>query len=180
MPSYDPEVIERFAARLERRAVAVRRGFSLCGAAFGALVGSVPLTPLHVAWPVPQIFGFATLLAGAAVFALIGFVVGDTRAELHRLHAQTMLATLHAQRTSLAVWRLLEQRQEERHEEPVVHLQPEPELEPVPEPAPPVLTPLPKPAPVPVAAAVQIASVPSPLRAAGVSAPPVTPPPLTG
>ena len=208
MPPYDPDVIERFAARLERRAVAVRRGMTITGAAFGALVGSVPLTPLHVAWPVPQLFGFATLIGGLAVGALIGYAVGDGRAEIHRLHAQTTLCSLHAQRTSLAIWRLLEQKDDAPAAAPAPPVAvpapapvaaapapppapeplPEPEFEPEPAPEFP-----PEPLPLvangnahaaraPVREAMRLASVPtSPqLRPAGVSAPPLQPPPLTG
>ncbi|MHB8641777.1 MAG: hypothetical protein ACYDA3_02655 [Gaiellaceae bacterium] len=203
VPPYDPDVIERFAARLERRAVAVRRGMTATGAVFGALVGSVPLTPLHVAWPVPQLFGFATLLAGAGAGALIGYVVGDGRAEINRLHAQTTLCALHAQRTSLAIWRLLEHRGEPGAAPaplapvpvaatpvplPAPEPPPEPELEPEPapefppEPLPLVANGASRPAPAPVREAVRLASVPtSPrLRPAGVAAPPIQPPPLTG
>jgi hypothetical protein len=207
VPPYDPDVIERFAARLERRAVAVRRGMTATGAAFGALVGSVPLTPLHVAWPVPQLFGFATLIGGLAAGALIGYVVGDGRAEIHRLHAQTTLCSLHAQRTSLAIWRLLEQNREEpvaapappvaapapapvaaapvpppAPEPPEPEFEPEPAPEYPPEPLPLVANGSAQAAPAPVREAMRLASVPtSPaLRPAGVSAPPIQPPPLTG
>ena len=76
MPSYEPEVIERFAAQLERRARAVRRGFTIGGALLGALFGSFPLTALGQVWPIPHVFGFATLLVGACIGALIGWVVG--------------------------------------------------------------------------------------------------------
>ena len=208
MPPYHPDVIERFAARLERRAVAVRRGMTVTGAAFGAVVGSVPLTPLHVAWPVPHLFGFATLMGGLAVGALIGYVVGDGRAEIHRLHAQTTLCSLHAQRTSLAIWRLLEQKRDTPAAAPATPVTapapapvaaapapppapeplPEPEFEPEPapefppEPLPLVANGSAHAAPAPVREAMRLASVPtSPqLRPAGVSAPPLQPPPLTG
>jgi predicted lipid-binding transport protein (Tim44 family) len=147
VPPYDPEVIEQFAAQLERRAVSVKRGFTIFGAALGAVFGSVPLTPLHVAWPVPQVFGFATLLGGIGIGALIGWVVGEGRAALHRLHAQTTLCQLHAQRTSLAIWRLLEQK---RAEAPAPVPTPEP-VAAAPTPAPVAPAPVaPAPAPAPV------------------------------
>ena len=113
-PPYDPEVIERFAARLDTRARALVRGASLAGAGAGALVGAVPLSPLGKVWPIPAVFGVATLLTGALVGALIGFVVGSGRAELHRLHAQTVLCQLHAQRATLAIWKLLRDRDRDR------------------------------------------------------------------
>jgi predicted lipid-binding transport protein (Tim44 family) len=118
VPPYDPDVIERFAAHLDARARALVRGATLTGAAVGALVGAVPLSPLGEAWPIPAIFGVATLLAGALVGALIGFVVGSGRAELHRLHAQTVLCQLHAQRATLAIWRMLRDREQAREAAP--------------------------------------------------------------
>jgi hypothetical protein len=113
VPSYEPEVIELFAVQLERRARAVRRGFTLAGLALGAIFGSFPLTSLGAAWPIPHVFGFATLLVGAAIGAFIGWVVGEGRAAMYRLHAQTTLCQLHAQRTTLAIWRLLQDRHED-------------------------------------------------------------------
>jgi hypothetical protein len=119
VPPYDPDVIERFAARLDARARALVRGATLAGAAVGALVGAVPLSPLGAVWPIPEIFGIATLLAGMLVGAMIGFVVGSGRAELHRLHAQTVLCQLHAQRATLAIWKLLREREQAKSEPPV-------------------------------------------------------------
>jgi hypothetical protein len=113
VPSYEPEVIELFAVQLERRATAVRRGFTLAGLALGAIFGSFPLTSLGAAWPIPHVFGFATLLVGATIGAFIGWVVGEGRAAMYRLHAQTTLCQLHAQRTTLAIWRLLQDRHED-------------------------------------------------------------------
>ena len=110
MPPYEPEVIELFAAQLQRRAKTVRRGFAVAGMLLGALFGSFPLTSLGNAWPIPHIFGFTTLLLGAAVGAFIGWVVGEGRAAMYRMHAQTTLCQLHAQRTTLAIWRLLQER----------------------------------------------------------------------
>jgi hypothetical protein len=159
VPSYEPEVIERFAAQLERRARAVRRGVTIGGVVLGGLFGSIPLTPLGRAWPIPHIFGFTTLLVGACAGALIGWVVGDGRAEMYRLHAQTTLCQLHAQRTSLAIWRLLQDRTAEQHvvsaaAEPDFEFEFADEPEPLDEPEPePVLTP-----------AARLAAAPPPLR----------------
>jgi len=119
VPPYDPDVIERFAARLDARARALVRGATLAGAAVGALAGAVPLSPVGAVWPIPEIFGVATLLAGALVGAMTGFVVGSGRAELHRLHAQTVLCQLHAQRATLAIWKLLREREQARQDAPV-------------------------------------------------------------
>ena len=118
-PPYDPDVIERFAARLEARARALLRGATIAGAAGGAVVGAVPLSPVGEVWPIPAVFGVATLLAGTLVGGLIGFVVGAGRADLHRLHAQSVLCQLHAQRATLAIWKLLRDRDRDRaHETP--------------------------------------------------------------
>jgi hypothetical protein len=130
VPSYEPEVIERFAAQLERRARAVRRGVTVAGGVLGAIFGSIPLTPLGSAWPIPHVFGFTTLLVGACIGAFIGWVVGDGRAEMYRLHAQTTLCQLHAQRTSLAIWRLLQERPADQRVAAVAATEPEPEPEP--------------------------------------------------
>jgi hypothetical protein len=119
VPPYDPDVIERFAARLDARARALVRGATLAGAAVGGIVGSVPLSPVGAVWPIPEVFGIATLLAGSLVGAMIGFVVGSGRAELHRLHAQTVLCQLHAQRATLAIWKLLREREQAQPEAPL-------------------------------------------------------------
>jgi hypothetical protein len=164
-PHYEPEVIERFAARLERRATSLRNGFTATGVVLGAAFGAVPLTPLGVAWPIPELFGFATLLVGAALGGLIGYVVGDGRGELHRLHAQTTLCQLHAQRATVAIWRLLREREDTRPA-PVERTAPVPT--PAPAPAPPP-APVAPPAPAPV-----VAAAPAPLLA---PPSPVAPPP---
>ena len=129
LPSYQPEVIERFAARLERRARAVQRGFTIFGAVLGAAFGSVPLTPLGAAWPIPHLFGFTTVAVGLGAGAVVGFAVGQGRAELYRLHAQTTLCQLHAQRTTLAIWRHLQDLPVAR---PAPVAVPQPEREPEP------------------------------------------------
>jgi hypothetical protein len=108
--TYEPDVIERFAERLEARARMLVRGATAAGGGFGALVGSIPLSPLGAAWPIPHVFGVATVLAGLLAGGLIGYVVGSGRAQLHRLHAQTVLCQLHAQRATLAIWKLLRER----------------------------------------------------------------------
>jgi hypothetical protein len=107
-PHYDPEMIEQYAARLYRRASSVRVGAAVAGVVIGAFFGAVPLTSLGEAWPIPHMFGFATLLVGAVVGGLIGFVVGDARATGYRLHAQASLCQLQAERNSAAVARAIE------------------------------------------------------------------------
>jgi hypothetical protein len=163
--SYDPSILERYATRLERRARGVVRGVTLLGALLGGAAGSVPLTPLGHVWPVPHVFGFAALAAGAAVGALVGFAGARRRAGLLRLQAQSTLCQLHTQRTTLALWLLLKDRgldepAAEPAPEPVLVAEPQPEPEPEPE-----LTlapaPAPEPAPLPLVA---LAAVPSPNR----------------
>jgi len=161
-PHYEPEVIERFAARLERRASSLRNGFTATGAVLGAAFGAVPLTPLGAAWPIPELFGFATLLVGGTIGGLIGYVVGDGRGELHRLHAQTTLCQLHAQRATVAIWRLLREREE---------APPAPVERPVQQVA---AAPMPTPPPAPVAPPPPV-ETPAP---ALLSAPAAVPPPL--
>ena len=58
------------------------------GAFAGVLVGSIPLSPLHAAWPIPSSYGFATLLGGLVVGVLIGYVIGDPRGKLYQRMAE--------------------------------------------------------------------------------------------
>ena len=91
----DPTLVEGYALRLERRAGSVRRGARIAGALLGAVLGAVPLTPLADFVPVPASFGVATLLLGAAVGALLGHVIGESRALDIRVQAQLVLFQLH-------------------------------------------------------------------------------------
>jgi hypothetical protein len=77
-------------------------GSVVVGAALGAAFGAVPLTPLGESWPIPAIFGFATLLVGGIVGAMCGYVIGDTRAFGYRLQAQTALLNLQIERNTFA------------------------------------------------------------------------------
>jgi hypothetical protein len=85
-------VIERFAESAYRKANAIFTGCVAGGVTLGAIFGATPLTPIGAHWPIPQAFGFATMLVGALVGGVIGYVVGDTRAALCRLQGQTALA----------------------------------------------------------------------------------------
>jgi hypothetical protein len=98
MPSYDPRVIEQFAENLYRKASSFVVGSVVVGAALGAAFGAVPLTSLGDSWPVPSIFGFATLLIGGIFGGVIGYVIGDTRSFGYRLQAQSALCQLQAER----------------------------------------------------------------------------------
>ncbi|HSX22082.1 MAG TPA: hypothetical protein VLE97_04820 [Gaiellaceae bacterium] len=102
MAEFDPTVIERHAAYLYRRAVALSRGSMVAGVGLGAVVGAYPLTTWSH-WPVPHMFGVATLLFGALAGGLIGYVVGDFRAEGVRLQAQLVLHQLQLERNTAAI-----------------------------------------------------------------------------
>lgn len=99
---YDPTIIEQFAERLYEKARSFVVGSVVVGAALGAAFGAVPLTPLGQSWPIPAIFGFATLLVGGIVGAMCGYVIGDTRAFGYRLQAQTALLNLQIERNTFA------------------------------------------------------------------------------
>jgi len=101
-PLYDPRVIERFAERLYEKARSFVVGSVVVGAALGSGFGAVPLTPLGESWPIPAIFGFATLLVGGIVGAMCGYVIGDTRAFGYKLQAQTALLNLQIERNTYA------------------------------------------------------------------------------
>jgi hypothetical protein len=102
VPLYDPTVIERFAERLYEKARSFVVGSVVVGAALGAAFGAIPLTPIGESWPIPAIFGFATLLVGGIIGGMCGYVIGDTRAFGYRLQAQTALLQLQIERNTFA------------------------------------------------------------------------------
>jgi hypothetical protein len=75
-------------AHYQAKARAVGRLGVAIGAISGAAVGSVPLSPLRAAWPIPSSFGFATILGGLFVGVMIGYVIGDGRAQLYQRMAE--------------------------------------------------------------------------------------------
>src|SRR5919108_22857 len=103
LPDFDPRVIERFAESAYRRANAIFTGCVAGGVVLGAIFGATPLTPLGAGWPIPQAFGFATMLAGAVIGGVIGYVVGDTRSALCRLQGQTALAQVESAKHARAM-----------------------------------------------------------------------------
>jgi hypothetical protein len=103
LPSYDPRVIEQYAEKLYRKASAFVAGSVVIGAALGAAFGAIPLTSLGASWPIPSLFGFATLLVGGLVGGVIGFVIGDTRSFGYRLQAQAALCQLQIERNTATV-----------------------------------------------------------------------------
>ena len=80
--------VKELGAHYHAKARGVARLSVAIGAGFGLAVGAVPLTPLRFAWPIPGQYGFATILAGLGVGILVGYVVGDTRAQLYRRMAE--------------------------------------------------------------------------------------------
>ena len=84
--------VGELVAHYQAKARAVGRLGVAIGAIAGAAVGSVPLSPLRAAWPIPSNFGFATILGGLFVGVMIGYVIGDGRAQLyHRMAEQARL-----------------------------------------------------------------------------------------
>jgi uncharacterized integral membrane protein len=95
---YDPKIIERFAEQLLRKADNVRVGCAVGGGIFGVFVGAVPLTPLKSVWGLPAGFGIATIIVGALVGILIGWVIGEGRAFRYRVQAQSAIFQLEIER----------------------------------------------------------------------------------
>ena len=95
---YDPKIIERFADQLLRKADTVRVGCAVGGGIFGVLLGSVPLTPLKTIWGVPAGFGVATIIVGALLGVLVGYVIGEGRAFRFRVQAQSAIFQLEIER----------------------------------------------------------------------------------
>jgi hypothetical protein len=162
LPDFDPRVIERFAESAYRRANALFVGCVTAGVVMGAIFGATPLTPLGAGWPIPQAFGFATMLAGALIGGVIGYVVGDTRSALCRLQGQTALAQIEGAKNATAMAEAMREIHEIHEQLRGLTTQPVPE--PASEPAPePLLTALPQ------------------LRVAGsdtqIQPPPLSPPP---
>ena len=104
MVTYDPQMIEKLAARLYRQARTAIISSTIGGVLFGALLG-VGLGPLLTALkvyildltrqsPITPASLVAGCLAGAVVFGLIGFLAGRERAFRLRVAAQTVLCQL--------------------------------------------------------------------------------------
>ena len=91
LPDFDPRVLERSAENAYRRANAIFTGCVAGGVVLGALFGATPLTPIGAHWPIPQAFGFATMLLGALLGGVVGYVVGDTRSALCRPRAAAVV-----------------------------------------------------------------------------------------
>jgi hypothetical protein len=99
-PDFDPRIIEAFAERLYSKASSFLVGSVVVGVVLGMAFGAVPLTSLGESWPIPSMFGFATMLVGAILGGIVGYAVGDTRAFGYKLQAQTALCQLEIERNS--------------------------------------------------------------------------------
>jgi hypothetical protein len=95
---YDPKIIERFVDQLVRKADTVRVGCSVAGGIFGVFVGAVPMTPLRSVWGIPSGLGVATVIVGALLGTLVGYVVGEGRAFRYRVQAQNAIFQLEIER----------------------------------------------------------------------------------
>ena len=176
LPDFDPRVLERSAEAAYRRANAIFTGCVAGGVVLGAMFGATPLTPIGAHWPIPQAFGFATMLLGALLGGVVGYVVGDTRSALCRLQGQTALAQLegakHARAMADAMREIHEIHQQIRglaHAAPAVT-----EPQPAPRPQPTAVPPEPAPEPSPF----NLPALPA-LRVAAGGPPQVKPPPVT-
>jgi hypothetical protein len=167
LPEYDPRVIEQFAENLYRKASSFVAGSVAVGAALGAAFGAVPLTSLGDSWPIPAIFGFATMLAGGIFGGAIGYVIGDTRSFGYRLQAQTALCQLQTERNTAQLAKAILRVRAAAPAQPRLAQAPPPA--PVPTPQPQQAAPPAAPAPVN-----QPASPPQPP-----APPPVSPPPVS-
>jgi hypothetical protein len=170
LPNFDPRVLERSAEAAYRKANAIFTGCVAGGVVLGALFGATPLTPIGTHWPIPQAFGFATMLLGAVLGGVIGYVVGDTRSALCRLQGQTALAQVETAKHARAMAEAMREIHE-MHE----HLRELAIAAPV---APPPAQPEPEPAPEPESSPFNLPSLPA-LRVATGGAPQVKPPPLS-
>ena len=179
---FDPTIMEQFAEQLLRKADSVRVGSAVVGGVIGVIFGAVPLTPLASVWPIPAIFGFATILLGALAGILVGYVIGEGRAFRLRVQAQTALFQVDIEKRLESALTVQARLIAAAFPPPVPVAAP---VAAVPAPAPAVPAPV---APAPVAPA-PVAAAPAPVAPAPVlrevpqPAPPVAPaeaPPLSG
>jgi hypothetical protein len=188
LPDYDPRVIEQFAENLYRKASAFVVGSVALGAVLGAAFGAVPLTSLGDAWPIPSIFGFATMLVGGIFGGAIGYVIGDTRSFGYRLQAQTALCQLQTERNTAMLAKAIRvqaarpvpqaQTRPVQSQAPAAPTpQPQPQVQPQPQQvAPPPSPPQAPPAPIQPPVAPPVVQQP-PVQAP--PTPPVSPPPVS-
>ena len=179
LPDYDPRIIEQFAQRLYGKASAFVAGSVVVGGVIGAAFGSVPLTSLGAAWPIPSFLGFATLILGAIIGAAIGYTIGDARSFGYKLQAQSALCQLQVERnTAIAAKALSALVTASRQRAGTVQTRPAtPAPAPTPTPVPTAVSqPAPTPAPAPMRPEPVAPPSPPPVPAVTRTAPP--PPPL--
>jgi len=87
----DPGIVEEQVRRLNRQADSLGFLGVVLGLVPGAAAGALPLL-VHA--PIPSKFGFATLLLGALLGGLLGYMFGSSRAFGYRLRGQLMLGQL--------------------------------------------------------------------------------------
>ena len=172
LPNFDPRVLERSAEAAYRKANAIFTGCVAGGVVLGALFGATPLTPIGTHWPIPQAFGFATMLLGAVLGGVIGYVVGDTRSALCRLQGQTALAQVESAKHARAMTEAMREIHEMHQQLRELAI-----AAPVAPPAP-AAQPEPQPAQEPESSPFNLPSLPA-LRVATGGAPQVKPPPLS-
>jgi hypothetical protein len=149
---YDPKIIERFADQLLRKADTVRVGCAVGGGIFGVFVGAVPMTPLKSVWGIPAGFGVATIIVGALLGVLVGYVIGEGRAFRYRVQAQSAIFQLQIEnRVASAVAEAVKETRsppvEAAPASPPVSSAPAPPPPPIAQTAPPVTSVEPAPAP---------------------------------
>ena len=170
LPDFDPRVLERSAEAAYRKANAIFTGCVAGGVVLGALFGATPLTPIGDHWPIPQAFGFATMLLGAFLGGVVGYVVGDTRSALCRLQGQTALAQVESAKHARAMAEAMQEIHEMHAELRQLSVAaPAPAAEP---------QPVPDPVPVSDPSPFNLPSLPA-LRVAAGGAPDVKPPPVS-
>jgi hypothetical protein len=171
LPNFDPRVLERSAESAYRKASAIFTGCVAGGVVLGATFGATPLTPIGAHWPIPQAFGFATMLLGALLGGVVGYVVGDTRSALCRLQGQTALAQVESAKHARAMAEAMREIHEIHEQIRDLAIAPAPQVvpQPVPEPAP---EPASEPSPF------NLPSLPA-LRVATGGAPDIKPPPVS-
>ncbi len=177
LPDFDPGVLERSAEAAYRKANAIFTGCVAGGVVLGAMFGATPLTPIGEHWPIPQAFGFATMLLGAFLGGIVGYVVGDTRSALCRLQGQTALAQVEGARHARAMAEAMREIHEIHEQIRELALAPAPPVAVAPAPEP-QAAPEPQPVPEPEASPFNLPSLPA-LRVASGGAPDIKPPPLS-
>ena len=93
MPSYDPTVIEKFAADLYSRASSIVFMYTMIGVVIGLASAAAPSVRA-------SIWQLAILVS---IFGALGYYIGSTRAFRLRLEAQTALCQVAIERNTRPV-----------------------------------------------------------------------------